>query len=290
LTSRTSPSDATRQPALAWAIAYARAGWPVFPVAPRGKVPLSRHGFKDATTDEATILRWWTDHPAANIGLRTGIAFDVRRLLDWLTNRAIPDPGLTGPTVSTGKGWHYYLRPTGARSGAGLLGPGSGIDFRADGGYVVAPPSTHPSGRTYQWSTARPPTTPLPEPPVWLPDLLPATRPDPPPLHPIILPIDPTRPATDPGNWLGPQDLTTISKLLPPRVAQRLNRPPILDIAASRGLRIYRRGRYYATHCIFHNDSTPSLFFYPDTNSFHCFGCGAWGDSHDLAHDPPTHA
>jgi len=30
--------------------------------------------------------------------------------------------------------------------------------------------------------------------------------------------------------------------------------------------------------CPFHNDSTPSFTIYPDTNSFHCFGCGVSGD------------
>src|SRR5262249_7331803 len=36
------------------------------------------------------------------------------------------------------------------RNSAGKLGPG--LDIRATGGYVLAPPSVHPSGRRYEWS------------------------------------------------------------------------------------------------------------------------------------------
>ena len=37
------------------ALEYAAHGWPVFPLAPNAKTPLTAHGFKDATTDEAQI-------------------------------------------------------------------------------------------------------------------------------------------------------------------------------------------------------------------------------------------
>ena len=36
---------------LSAAIRYAELGYPVFPCAPCGKVPITVHGFKDATTD-----------------------------------------------------------------------------------------------------------------------------------------------------------------------------------------------------------------------------------------------
>ena len=45
-----------------------------------GKHPLGSlvpHGVKDATTNRARILAWWTRHPQANIGLATGHRFDV---------------------------------------------------------------------------------------------------------------------------------------------------------------------------------------------------------------------
>ena len=54
------------------ALELASAGFAVFPCKPRGKDPLTLHGFKDATRDEAQISRWWTPWRNANIGLPTG--------------------------------------------------------------------------------------------------------------------------------------------------------------------------------------------------------------------------
>lgn len=62
------------------ALDYAARSWPVFPCEPRGKRPLGRlvpHGLKEATTDPAVINGWWAKEPEANIGLRTGVSFDV---------------------------------------------------------------------------------------------------------------------------------------------------------------------------------------------------------------------
>ena len=59
------------------ALAYASWGWPVFPLKPGQKVPATKNGFKDATTDKDRLARWWDRNPHSNIGLPTGHAFDV---------------------------------------------------------------------------------------------------------------------------------------------------------------------------------------------------------------------
>ena len=56
------------------ALGYARAGWPVFPIIPRDKNPITPNGFKDATTDGDRVRQWWEQHPGANIGLVPGRA------------------------------------------------------------------------------------------------------------------------------------------------------------------------------------------------------------------------
>ena len=54
------------------ALRYAAKGWPVFPC--RGKIPLTPHGFHDASTDAATIEARWRENPDALISVATGRA------------------------------------------------------------------------------------------------------------------------------------------------------------------------------------------------------------------------
>ena len=118
------------------------------------------HGVRDATTNRARVLAWWTRHPQANIGLATGHAFDVLDVDGPAGVHAIRTLASThglvssGPLVRTGGGgWHYYLAPTGLGNvqPAGL----DHVDWRGHGGYVVAPPSRHASGHPYQWIPGR---------------------------------------------------------------------------------------------------------------------------------------
>ena len=54
------------------AIYYANLGFRVLPVRPRNKIPLISGWPEKATTDAATITKWWTATPNANIGIATG--------------------------------------------------------------------------------------------------------------------------------------------------------------------------------------------------------------------------
>lgn len=139
------------------ALRYALRGWMVFPLRPRMKLPATPDGFKSATTNPATITRWFAryDH---NIGIRTGLASGIAVVdIDG-------DDGVAGLrelqtrnerlprtlTAVTPNGWHLYFRiDDPLPSSASRIG--HHIDVRADGGYVVAPPSQHPSGAFYSW-------------------------------------------------------------------------------------------------------------------------------------------
>ena len=61
-------TDAT----LRQALAYARRGWPVFPCLPGQKIPATRHGFRDATTDEQQITDWFGRGASRNLAIATG--------------------------------------------------------------------------------------------------------------------------------------------------------------------------------------------------------------------------
>jgi hypothetical protein len=167
---------ATGTPAAA-ALRYAQAGWPVFPVRAGGKVPLTRHGVHDATTQPGRILAWWDRHPDAGIGVATGPASgllvvdvdapDGYASLAKLEATHGPLDTLEANTPSGG--CHLYLWQPGGRAlgnTAGRLGPG--LDTRGRGGYVVAPPSRRPAG-AYAWQADPDPIAPAPD---WLADLL----------------------------------------------------------------------------------------------------------------------
>ena len=63
---------------LAWAAYfYARAGIPVHPLQPGSKVPATKHGVDDASTDMRLVRDFWRDHPDHNIGVACGVLFDV---------------------------------------------------------------------------------------------------------------------------------------------------------------------------------------------------------------------
>jgi hypothetical protein len=141
-----------------------------------GKHPLGSlvpHGLKEATTNRARVLAWWTRQPQANIGLACGHQFDVLDVdgpTGAQTIRAFADAHAlhsSGPLVRTGGGgWHFYLAPT----GLGNVHPGGleHVDWRGRGGYVVAPPSRHATGHPYQWMVGRGLDTPLPDVPAVL--------------------------------------------------------------------------------------------------------------------------
>jgi hypothetical protein len=143
---------------------YAEAyGWPVFPCKPRGKDPAIARGFLQATTDPQQIRAWWRQYPRANIGLVPGRAgFLVIDIDGPAAEEAAQQMGLLSEptlTVVTARGWHLYFRHPGGEIGNRKLGM---LDVRADRGYVLLPPSVHPSGHVYRWADEAARALPLP--------------------------------------------------------------------------------------------------------------------------------
>ncbi|GIV18961.1 MAG: hypothetical protein KatS3mg023_0712 [Armatimonadota bacterium] len=141
-----------------------------------GKHPRTQHGVKDASADGDTIREWWTRYPDANVGIAVGrgvLVLDIdhdKGGLDSIRGKALPD---ASPCCRTGGGgWHYWFRlPDGvvAKNATSIL---RGVDIRTDGGYVVAPPSRHQTGRYYEWEQPLVPPDELPPAPDWLVQLL----------------------------------------------------------------------------------------------------------------------
>ena len=132
------------------ALAYARRGWPVFPCLPGQKIPATKHGYRDATTDEQQITEWFgrgqqwnlaivTGHPGPDVldidqhgPAGTGYPAYSRLRRAGLVN------GAAAYVRTPAGGMHAYF--AGSDQHNGRL-PSHHLDFRSHGGYIVAPPS-----------------------------------------------------------------------------------------------------------------------------------------------------
>jgi hypothetical protein len=116
---------------------------------------LTCHGFYAATTDPDRITAMLTAHPAGLLAVRTGAVSGIAVVDVDPRNGGRVDTRLMPPTrtVRTGSdGWHLYYQHPGEPLGSKVSGL-PGVDVKADGGYVVAPPSVHPgTGRPYRWA------------------------------------------------------------------------------------------------------------------------------------------
>ena len=178
-------ADTTPATNLDHALTYARRGWRVVPIPPGEKFPRGITAWQtEGSTDEAKIAHWWTKAPDHGIGIVTGATsglwvLDVDVAGDKVGDETLATHehayGELPPTyeVITGSGGrHYYFAwPDGqtiTNSASGRLGPG--LDVRGEGGFVVAPPSTHANGSRYEPEASAPDhVAPAPR---WLLDML----------------------------------------------------------------------------------------------------------------------
>lgn len=128
------------------ALEYLKKGVSVIPVG-ADKIPLiSWKEYQTRLPTKEEIEVWWTDNPKANIGIVTGkisnlIVVDVEKGGD-----ITPFPE-TDTIETGGGGWHLYYAYTPFENKTRIFPL---TDVRGDGGYVVAPPSIHKSGKPYK--------------------------------------------------------------------------------------------------------------------------------------------
>ena len=161
---------------------YADAGWHVFPAEPGGKRPATEHGYLDGSTSHKRIEQWWRSDPRFNVAVATGApgpdVLDVDKHKDgdgFAAFNKLKQAGLVRDPMAIVRtpsgGFHTYYKGTGQRNGHI---PGVYVDFRSQGGYVVAPPSAiagrtyevvqkQPSADTFDWAAAKQVLDPQPE-------------------------------------------------------------------------------------------------------------------------------
>ncbi len=144
---------------------YAQMGLAVFPLKAGTKAPATKHGCKDATCITDGMAERWG---ARGIGIAMGAAglrhvvaldFDVDELADkdglatlreWEAEHGeLPE---TWRVITPRGGLHlYYGLPDGSEGYANSVNEELAVDVRADGGYLVAPPTKLANGRGYEW-------------------------------------------------------------------------------------------------------------------------------------------
>jgi hypothetical protein len=189
----------THSSALEAAVAYARLGYAVFPLAPGEKRPHGRfvpHGLKEASREEATITTWWRSCPGCGVGILAPegvlvLDFDDPTAWERLKGE-YPTLG-DAPRQRTPKGgYHVFLRlPQGVRLSA-TVRKLAGVDLRGMGrAYVVASPTRLADGRGYTWEVPLVKPEDLPQIPEDL--LLRLLSPPPPPREVVVGSSSPRR-------------------------------------------------------------------------------------------------
>lgn len=164
------------------ALTYVARGWRVFPLheirdrgtqcscgrrncdSP-GKHPRTSRGCLDASDDPAKVREWWRRDSTAGVAVATGhglLVIDVDEGGDDTLHDLAGELGPLPDTVECltgGGGRHLYFKVDPAlplKNSVRQLGPG--VDVRTDGGYVVAAPSRHSTGRRYAWEASGDPS------------------------------------------------------------------------------------------------------------------------------------
>lgn len=139
------------------ALKYAKLGWGVIPV--EGKeTGLALSKYKPSLNP--TEIKQWFISSNLNVAIKTGldsklIVLDIDPRNGGFSSLATMEAQhgrlpITPKVRSGGGGLHYYFRhpPFEVR---GRIGMKPGVDVKAYGGGMIAPPSKHPNGALYKW-------------------------------------------------------------------------------------------------------------------------------------------
>ena len=139
------------------ALKYLEMGYSVIPLRQGDKRPLVKwESFQKERATKAMLISWWSNEPNANIGIVTGKISDLC-VIDCDSEEAYKRVhenlnGSNPPTSKTPRGGRhvYCANEEGITIGSD---PEQKIDWRGEGGYIVAPPSVRSDGAAYEWIT-----------------------------------------------------------------------------------------------------------------------------------------
>jgi len=138
-----------------WARKYRDKGFSVIPLKSRDKIPVIKWvQYQNQLPTDNELEMWFGNGSKYNIGIVTGkisgiavVDLDSQKAIQFAKDNKFPNT----PFVKTGKGYHRYYKYEGEIKNFQCRDDLPNIDLRGEGGYVVAPPSLHPSGQQYKW-------------------------------------------------------------------------------------------------------------------------------------------
>lgn len=243
---------------------YLREGFSVIPLDGTKRPLVLWKPYQQRLATESELQEWFSSYQLLGIGIVTGKVSNLV-VIDIDPRHGGHNHKLSTtdtPTSLTGSGgWHYYFFPNDDSDLQSFAL--TGYDFQANGHYVVAPPSLHPNGNTYQWLK---------------------------PLRRHALQAFP--------QWYKQQHIkevaqTNTKKIIPVTqhlgskslvshaLIQAIHQIPLVEIITGEGFSTARTSDHsYCLNCPFHDDRTPSCYVFTDNNILHCFGSGC--DAHWL--------
>ena len=141
------------------ALEYVNLGWSILPVRPDDKRPYMTNWlqYQKIRADRNLVTSWFSSLSNAGVGLVTGRISGVV-VLDVEHDCPIPIEDIlrkypTGMVSKSGGGGRhlFYNYPRGVGRISNRVRIFDGADLRADGGFIVLPPTRHPNGRQYEW-------------------------------------------------------------------------------------------------------------------------------------------
>lgn len=141
------------------AIEYANFGWSVLPVKPEEKRPVMTNWRQYTKTRPQTkmVENWFTKLSGVGIGVVTGrvsgiVVLDVESYCPTPIEELLRKYPTQMVSRSGSGGYHlFYSYPMNVPRIANRVRIFEGADLRADGGFIVLPPTRHPNGHEYQW-------------------------------------------------------------------------------------------------------------------------------------------
>ena len=118
------------------------------------KTPLGKwQQYQNKRETREVVKKWYEDRPYLNIGIITNgllvVDADTDEGVRWCKDNLS-----VGIYSITAKGAHFFFKqPKNHKVNCEIKNTKCGIDIKADGGLVVAPPSVHGSGKFYRWSS-----------------------------------------------------------------------------------------------------------------------------------------